>query len=376
MTVGMPGDRGARRRRPAPTLERRRRRRPSIDLVAGGRVASLRGRWPRAAQDRGLSARSPGARSRWRRTPGGSATARSRSTGGRIALPLDDAAARHPRDRARSPLAASSTRRRSRPSSGRTGRSRGRAVQRFELDPDRLTCRLELHADEPMPASIGWHPWFVRRLAGRRRAQLELDLDAGAMYVRDAAGIATDDASRRRPGPWDDCFTDLRRPPVLRWPGFLELTIESDCPDWVVYTVPEDALCVEPQTAPPDALNTRPDGRRARPTARRRDDLALAVARRLSAQPPVGGRRGGRRPGSAPGPAAGPSGASTWAGGHLARRRPARAAATSLARSTTTSGVIPSCQIWRPFGVSHSTVPTRRAEPSDSGNSPRTVPVP
>ena len=48
----------------------------------------------------------------------------------------------------------------------------------------------------------------------------------------------------------------------------------------------------------------------------------------------------------------------------------------SLARSTTTSGVIPWCQIWRPLGVSHSTVPTRSADPSDSGNSPSTVPVP
>jgi galactose mutarotase-like enzyme len=36
------------------------------------------------------------------------------------------------------------------------------------------------------------------------------------------------------------------------------LTIESDCPTWVVYTVPADAICVEPQTAPPDALNAGP----------------------------------------------------------------------------------------------------------------------
>ena len=79
------------------------------------------------------------------------------------------------------------------------------------------------------------------------------------MYLRDAAGITTTErVSPPPPGPWDDCFTDLRRPPVLRWPGFLELTIESDCPAWVVYTEPEDALCVEPQTAPPDALNTGP----------------------------------------------------------------------------------------------------------------------
>ena len=71
-------------------------------------------------------------------------------------------------------------------------------------------------------------------------------------------GIATAELVTPPPGPWDDCFTDVRRPPLLRWPGFLELTIESECPDWVVYTEPVDALCVEPQTAPPDALNGEP----------------------------------------------------------------------------------------------------------------------
>ena len=133
----------------------------------------------------------------------------------------------------------------------------GGVVQRFELTEDHLSFRMELHADEPMPASIGWHPYFVRRLPDVE-AELELDFEAGAMYVRDAAGIATSRLIPPPPGPWDDCFTDMRRPPILRWPRFLELTIESDCPDWVIYTIPDDALCVEPQTAPPDALNTDP----------------------------------------------------------------------------------------------------------------------
>jgi aldose 1-epimerase len=133
----------------------------------------------------------------------------------------------------------------------------GGVVQRFELTADSLTCRMELHADEPMPASIGWHPWFLRRLAGTT-GELELDVEPGAMYLRDAAGIATGELVPPGPEPWDDCFTDLRRPPVLRWPGFLEMTIESDCPDWVIYTTPPDALCVEPQTAPPNALDVDP----------------------------------------------------------------------------------------------------------------------
>lgn len=133
---------------------------------------------------------------------------------------------------------------------------RGRVSQDVELGAGFLRCLLTLEADEPMPASIGWHPWFRRRLSPDPLAPgLELDLDAGSMYRRDAAGIATRQKVSPTPGPWDDCFTDLRRPPILRWPGALELTIESDCPDWVVYTMPEDALCVEPQTAPPDALD-------------------------------------------------------------------------------------------------------------------------
>ncbi|HEX5149740.1 MAG TPA: hypothetical protein VFW02_11700, partial [Candidatus Limnocylindrales bacterium] len=143
---------------------------------------------------------------------------------------------------------------------------RGRAVQRFGLEAGRFTSRLELHADEPMPATIGWHPWFRRRpptvageASGPEPGALELELDAGAMLRRDATGIATGERIMPPPpGPWDDCFTDLRRPPVLRWPGYLELTIRSDCPTWVVYTFPTEALCVEPQTAAPDALNTGP----------------------------------------------------------------------------------------------------------------------
>ncbi len=133
----------------------------------------------------------------------------------------------------------------------------GRVVQRFELSAGALVCRLELHADEPMPASIGWHPWFIRHLPGVPGG-LGLDLEARAIYARDRDGIATARLVTPPPGPWDECFTDLRRPPVLRWPGFLELTVESDCPDWVVYTIPTDALCLEPQTAPPNALNSAP----------------------------------------------------------------------------------------------------------------------
>ena len=227
-----------------------------VDLVAGGRLASFAvdGRELIKTQGDGrhhvgIVPDGPVRRPRPRRQP--------RLRGRDVRAPAEPAAARDPRDGPRPPLARWSARARSRPTSGPDWPFAGWAVQRFDLGPDHLTFRLEVHGDEPMPASIGWHPYFLRRPAGVD-GELELAFEAGAMYVRDAAGIATDRRSSRRPGPWDDTFTDLAGPPVLRWPGFLELTIESDCPDWVIYTAPEDALCVEPQTAPPDAINADP----------------------------------------------------------------------------------------------------------------------
>jgi len=136
----------------------------------------------------------------------------------------------------------------------------GWAEQVIAVHGDRVELELSLHAsDGPMPAVGGWHPWWQRRLAPNG-PEAELDLPAASMYVRDAEGIAVaDTVSPPPPGPWDDCFTGLSGPPVLRWPGELEVAMESDCPCVVVYDEPAHAICVEPQSGPPDALNHHPD---------------------------------------------------------------------------------------------------------------------
>lgn len=132
----------------------------------------------------------------------------------------------------------------------------GWAEQVIAVHDDRVDLELALHVEAgSMPAAGGWHPWWQRRVGG---VDAVLDLPARSMYERDDEGIAVPNLVPPPPGPWDDCFTDLDGPPVLRWPGVLDLTIESDCPCVVVYDEPADALCVEPQTAPPDALNHDP----------------------------------------------------------------------------------------------------------------------
>jgi aldose 1-epimerase len=136
----------------------------------------------------------------------------------------------------------------------------GWAEQVIVVHDDRVELELSMHAsDRPTPVVGGWHPWWQRRVHSSAPAA-ELELPAASMYVRDADGIAGDEkVSPPPPGPWDDCFTDLAGPPVLRWPGTLKLAIESDCPCVVDYDEPAEAICVEPQSGPPDALNHAPD---------------------------------------------------------------------------------------------------------------------
>ena len=133
----------------------------------------------------------------------------------------------------------------------------GEVVQEVRLRNHSLHLRMEVRCgDEPMPATCGWHPWFRRELG--RGGPLELDFEAGAMYLKDDEGIPTGAVGPPSDGPWDDCFNDMVRPPELRWPDALELAVDSHCPEWVIYTEPAHAICVEPQTGPPNALNLEP----------------------------------------------------------------------------------------------------------------------
>jgi aldose 1-epimerase len=134
----------------------------------------------------------------------------------------------------------------------------GRVVQRVAVSPNALELEMEVHAsDGPMPASCGWHPWWSRELV--RGDPVELELHAASMYKRDDEGIPTGEFVTVPPPPWDDCFTDLHPPvAVLGWPGAATVTITSDCPCVVVFTEPEHAVCVEPQSGPPDEVNLEP----------------------------------------------------------------------------------------------------------------------
>ena len=136
---------------------------------------------------------------------------------------------------------------------------RGRITHSMRLEAGRLDFRLELTADEPMPAALGWHPWFNTWLTdrrGKRVGPIVLDARPRLMCANDADGVPSGELVPPVPRPWDYCFSDLAVPPAVRWPGALELTVESNCSDWVIYDQEPQGLCVEPWTAPPNALNS------------------------------------------------------------------------------------------------------------------------
>ncbi len=135
-----------------------------------------------------------------------------------------------------------------------------RLDQRVRLASDHLRLELTLTnraqaGTAPMPASLGWHPWFRRQVGGVRA---ELRFEPAAMFELDGEGIPTGRLVPPPPGPWDDCFTRVAGPPTIVWPGVLHVELVSSCPCWVIYDRPAHALCVEPQTDAPDAANRRP----------------------------------------------------------------------------------------------------------------------
>ncbi|WP_019932806.1 hypothetical protein [Nocardia sp. BMG111209] len=135
----------------------------------------------------------------------------------------------------------------------------GRVTQSITLGPDtaEFTMTVEAFAD-PFPAQVGWHPWFNRRLTADGPG-VEIDFapgwqeERGDDYLPDGTRIAA------RPGPWDDCFGMPGGVEVtLTWPGAVELVVSSPLEWVVVYDQPADTVCVEPESGPPNGLNTAP----------------------------------------------------------------------------------------------------------------------
>ncbi|MBQ0827449.1 aldose epimerase family protein [Streptomyces tagetis] len=135
----------------------------------------------------------------------------------------------------------------------------GRVTQVIALAPDALTLTLSVETYESsFPAQVGWHPWFDRTLGGTCEG-VRIAFEPAWQEERGADHLPTGRRIDPLPGPRDDCFgmpdgVDV----TLTWPERLELRVTSREPWVVVYDEEDAAVCVEPQTGPPDGLNTHP----------------------------------------------------------------------------------------------------------------------
>lgn len=130
-----------------------------------------------------------------------------------------------------------------------------------------LQWRLTNQADEPMPAGLGFHPWW--------RKPLQLRVDAGLLFASNMApadepqpvsgsrdlrtlGVPADGLD----GTWTEPFPG---PVELAWPDLgVRATVRASADArYVAVATPRDldAIAVEPQTHAPDGLRRLLDGR-------------------------------------------------------------------------------------------------------------------
>ena len=166
----------------------------------------------------------------------------------------------------------------------------GRVRQRVQLSPQGLLLEAEIEADDPMPAALGWHPWF------RRRGDPRMRVDAATYQVTEAM-VPTGSAAEVRGGAdlrsgpqlgrrrLDLAYLEAQSPAIVTWPGLeLRIAFEPAPAPLVVYT-PPGSFCVEPLTAPPNALALPPRERESagvrelEPGGRLAASMTLSLAR-------------------------------------------------------------------------------------------------
>jgi len=147
-----------------------------------------------------------------------------------------------------------------------------RATQRFILAPASLSIVLTLsnNSGAPMPAGLGWHPYFPRTV------RTTIAADVQAIWLTDDEVMPTT-LGPPRPGAdlsrgvmvdtiaLDNCFAGWRRRAVIEWPESglrLVMTAEAPLDFLVVYTPPARAFfCAEPVSHVTDAFNLAAAGR-------------------------------------------------------------------------------------------------------------------
>ena len=139
-----------------------------------------------------------------------------------------------------------------------------RATQRFTLTSSSLTVALALtnESDAPMPAGVGWHPYFPRT------ARATISADVRGMWHTDGEKLPTELVAAPA-APFgrgrDNCFVGWGRRATIDWPELgARLVMQAQPPlDYLVVFTParRPFFCVEPVSHVTDAFNLADAGR-------------------------------------------------------------------------------------------------------------------
>jgi aldose 1-epimerase len=139
------------------------------------------------------------------------------------------------------------------------------ATQRFTLGPSSLTVELSLsnQSAAPMPAGLGWHPYFPRT------PRVTITADVRAVWLTDEEKLPTELVAPPPVAPFgrgmDNCFVGWSRRATIDWPELgARLVMRADPPlDYLVVYTParRPFFCVEPVSHVTDAFNLAEAGR-------------------------------------------------------------------------------------------------------------------
>jgi aldose 1-epimerase len=148
-----------------------------------------------------------------------------------------------------------------------------RATQRIALTPTHIELELRLanESDRPMPAGLGWHPYFPRTPETRLTARV------GGLWLTDADVLPVEYVVPPPPDrdptrglavnriALDNAFVGWDRQAVVAWPEWharLRLAARGPLGTLVVYTpAAQSFFCAEPVSHVTDAFNLAADGR-------------------------------------------------------------------------------------------------------------------
>jgi galactose mutarotase-like enzyme len=136
----------------------------------------------------------------------------------------------------------------------------GSVRQRYALGEGKLITSAEILAEQPMPAALGWHPWFVRDRGDARLTVLSSHTLETEAMIPTGRRVPVDGTTDLRHGTeigarlLDHCYTEVRSPALVEWPALrLEIAFDELLTSVVVHSRAA-SFCVEPETAWPNPI--------------------------------------------------------------------------------------------------------------------------